>query len=220
MTGKTRLLRLSWTARWTTTVSVEVPDEPLTRAELNAIMDAATADAEPGEPDTSDAEHDDTQWVGEAPEVRRFGRVPPVPDDAWIEVLGERWATSGTFVVREGAPLPSGNTDAHDLQWRRADDVAAVVKKMLEAVAAAKRPDSRPIKARFHRSFASILRGAGDVSLLDLSHVGALCSDVALVWREGMLAALVAPLSVDSGNRDSVNAYGEPFPSPEPASTP
>lgn len=205
-----KTLLITWRATWTTTVEVDVPGEPLTKSDLNALIDKAVQAADPGEPG-NEPEHQGTAWVGEAPAVvvppkpqGPLGHVPPIPGDAWFEALGARWATNGYALLREDAPLPTSSVHEHVALWRPASEVAVGARALLEDIQGGRAPDTRrTTPARFHPAFAALLGYGHEVRWHD-------AMESASVWRDGALCAVVA---AHRGTPDTcVNAYGQPFP--------
>lgn len=188
----TRRLQVRYTATWTTEIAVQLPDRAVTASEVDAAIEAAEIDLDPDFAD--DLEEVDRRWIGDGPTISEFGRVPPVPEDAWVatqragpdgEMVAERWACTACLIVREGAPMPTQSTTELDTEWLRVDAAGAV-----QILASAEDRTSRPpAQARFDRAFAPLLRG-GDVWLVGGASADRL-SPVS-VWRDGVLCAVIA----------------------------
>ena len=91
-----------------------------------------------------------------------YPAAPPPPDDpppsAWIEWHGERWATDGYVLVREGTPLPAPNRYR---KWRDlTDDQADQMRRWLDAAYCAPDPASAEHLGRIGCEYAPLVAAA------------------------------------------------------------
>ena len=164
-----RKIRVSITYRTTETIRVDAPDGPLTCEQVNAILDAAVAQADP-DADDVEAEIIDDYVKAPPPDAS-----PDVPDTAWTTVGAHRYATTGPVVVREDGPRPASLPP--DAEWRTSPHFGTLFANMTPAT-----PD---VVQWFDGRYATLLKGAkmyqynGTYLAVTLDDGGAVVSAVA-----------------------------------------
>lgn len=97
------VVKVAFVARWEDYVEVDVPDG-VTENEAEEALNAALNEMDmTANLDDTDIEAESVEWETEpvyAPPD------PSVPDAAWVDVDGVRWATNGHVAIRDGCPLP------------------------------------------------------------------------------------------------------------------
>lgn len=164
------VVKVTFTARWVDYVEVTVPDG-VTEADAEKALDAAIDAMDmTGNLDDTDIETESVEWETEPTYAPPD---PTVPDAAWIEIDGARWATNGHVAIREGCPLPDpaakvGALDFADWMIPQEPNSAFPHQITRERVANSLRKwiagdTGKPSRRRFSPIYAPILR-AGSVT--------------------------------------------------------
>lgn len=139
-----RKLRVSITYRITKTIRVDAPDGPLTPKQINAILDAAVAEADP------DADDVEAEIIDDYDKVPPPDASPDVPDTAWTTVGAHRYATTGSIIVREDGPRPASLPPG--TRWQTYPDYGTLFENM--------KPITPAVVQWFDGRYAPLLSGA------------------------------------------------------------
>ena len=202
----TRIVKVTFTARWEDYVEVIAPDG-ITEAEAEKALNAAidlmdmTANLEDHDIDTEAVEWEDPP-VYAPPD-------PTVPDAAWMEIDGARWATNGHIMIREGCPLPDTSRKEEGLYFNdwmipcapeEASSFSVTYQRASDGLREWLSGDSgKPSHSRFNAMFAPILKA------------GTATGDGVTVVRDatGLPLAVLRPIR-DDGLAVGVDARGNP----------
>lgn len=180
-------------------VTVDVPDGS-TSSQVEALVEDAVAGASIDDADYVD---DDVEWDGPEPELPQFGTVGPIPDYAWIDVDGIRWATTSHVAVREGSPVPAFSHSQTEPEWIRADRVGDEVADLVRRASGWSCVPHAWM--RVHSSYWCLVDGANVSS----ESAGSLSALAVAARRGGELVAVVACLAPGYDKTDSAVYPGE-----------
>lgn len=189
-------IRASFSASWTETHEVEIPDG-LDAAALDKWIDRWTYTHSSDGPPYQQIDCDEASVPGYAIAPTDLTLLP-VPDADWIVGNDCRWATDGHVILREGSPMPSemgseGGRGKTIRPWRVGLELETI-ETLLGAVGAT----AQAHPGIFHRRFAPVFAGA--------SVVGTGPLEPAYVFRDGVLVAVVMPMQTGAADAIRVSA--------------